>query len=76
MPDQWSAWCDFIAATINIHKGNNNEDLIKGDQLILLSIFYISLAKNTNSKFFCQALCPFCVCVPKRCPFCVCVSES
>ena len=32
MPDQWSAWCDFIAATINMHKENNNEDLIKGDQ--------------------------------------------
>jgi len=29
MPDQWSAWCDFIAATINMHKENNNEDLIK-----------------------------------------------
>ena len=52
MPDQWSAWCDFIAATINMHKENNNEDLIKGDQLTLISIFYICLAKNTNSNFF------------------------
>ena len=32
--------------------------------------------KSVSFLDYCQALCPFCVCVLIRCPFCVCVSKS